>query len=57
MAHAMEHLKMLRIVIREDFTKSRCRILLQDIDLAIKTLNEHTKETLEAYRYLELGNQ
>jgi glutamate decarboxylase len=50
MAHEMEHLKLLRIVIREDFTKSRCRILLQDIEMAIKTLNEHNKETIEAFR-------
>jgi glutamate decarboxylase len=40
MAPHSEKMKMLRVVVREDFTKSRCDALIADFKLAIQTLDQ-----------------
>ncbi|KAI7904902.1 glutamate decarboxylase [Cokeromyces recurvatus] len=46
MAHKVEHMKMLRIVVREDFSRSRCEILVRDILATIHSLNELDEKTI-----------
>ncbi|XP_014553400.1 hypothetical protein COCVIDRAFT_107788 [Bipolaris victoriae FI3] len=48
MAPHSEQMKMLRVVVREDFTKSRCDALIADFKLALQTL-----DTLDAKRIQE----
>ncbi|KAH8728100.1 pyridoxal phosphate-dependent transferase [Phaeosphaeriaceae sp. PMI808] len=48
MAPHSEKMKMLRVVVREDFTKSRCDALIADFKLAVQTL-----DTLDAKRIEE----
>ncbi|KPI35891.1 Glutamate decarboxylase 4 [Cyphellophora attinorum] len=50
MAPHSEKLKMMRVVIREDFSKSRCDALVTDIRLAYKTLTEMDKKTMDNYK-------
>lgn len=40
MAPHSEKMKMIRVVVREDFTKSRCDALLADFKLALQTLDQ-----------------
>jgi len=47
--HASE-LKMLRIVVREDFTHSRCLLLLRDIMKVMEYLENLDKATIKAHR-------
>lgn len=52
MAPHSEDLKMLRVVVREDFSKSRCDQLLTDIKLCLQVLDNMDKQeikTREAY--------
>ncbi|KAL3472157.1 pyridoxal phosphate-dependent transferase [Aspergillus californicus] len=42
-------LKLMRVVVREDFTMSRCDTLLSDIKLALKSLSDMDKSMLERY--------
>ncbi|KAL4779708.1 glutamate decarboxylase/sphingosine phosphate lyase [Aspergillus varians] len=49
MAPNSSQLKLMRVVVREDFTKSRCDALLADIKLAIKSLSDMDKAMLERY--------
>jgi glutamate decarboxylase len=46
MAPHTENLKMLRVVVREDFSKSRCDSLLADIKLCCGILDKMDKETI-----------
>lgn len=46
MAPHTNNLKMLRIVIREGFSKSRCEQLLQDIKLCLKTMDSLNREDI-----------
>ncbi|PQE29469.1 glutamate decarboxylase protein [Rutstroemia sp. NJR-2017a WRK4] len=46
MAPNTENLKMLRVVVREDFSKSRCDSLLADIKLCCGVLDNMDKETI-----------
>lgn len=39
MAPHSEQMKLMRIVVREDFTKSRCDALIADFKLALQTLD------------------
>ncbi|EFR00494.1 glutamate decarboxylase [Nannizzia gypsea CBS 118893] len=50
MAPHSEKLKLMRIVVREDFSRSRCDSLVNDFKLALKQLEEMDKKTLEKYR-------
>jgi len=47
MAPHTEDLKMLRVVVREDFSKSRCDQLLSDIKLCIQVLDEMDKDSIK----------
>jgi len=49
MAPHAEKLKMLRVVVREDFSKSRCDSLIADIKLALQGLDKMDKEDIEKY--------
>ncbi|RDW65785.1 glutamate decarboxylase [Aspergillus mulundensis] len=49
MAPNSNNLKLMRVVVREDFTMSRCDQLLSDIKLALKSLKYMDKAMLEKY--------
>ncbi|RJE26916.1 glutamate decarboxylase [Aspergillus sclerotialis] len=49
MAPHSNKLKMMRIVLREDFTMNRCSTLVRDIKAAIKSLEEMDKVTMDKY--------
>ncbi|KAJ5544513.1 hypothetical protein N7535_007088 [Penicillium sp. DV-2018c] len=50
MAPNTEHMQMMRIVIREDFSMNRCDSLLQDFKLAIQSLECMDKTMFEKYK-------
>lgn len=50
MAPHSEKLKLMRVVVREDFSRSRCDILVNDIKLALQVLSEMDKKTMEKYQ-------
>jgi glutamate decarboxylase len=47
MAPHSDKMKLMRVVVREDFTKSRCDALIQDFKLALQTLDAMDKKTVE----------
>lgn len=47
MAPHTDDLKMLRVVVREDFSKSRCDQLLSDIKLCMEVLDQMDKESIK----------
>jgi glutamate decarboxylase len=47
MAPHTECLKMLRVVVREDFTKSRCDALINDIKMCMCVLDDMDKESIK----------
>ncbi|KAL9019794.1 MAG: hypothetical protein Q9185_002938 [Variospora sp. 1 TL-2023] len=49
MAPHSENLKLMRVVVREDFTRSRCDTLVKDIKLALQTLNDTDRETIDKH--------
>ncbi|KAF7513849.1 hypothetical protein GJ744_006463 [Endocarpon pusillum] len=49
MAPHSEKLKLMRVVVREDFSRNRCDSLVADIKQALKTLDEMDKKTMENY--------
>jgi len=49
MAPHTKNLKMLRVVVREDFTKTRCDSLIKDIKLCTSMLNDMDKETIRKH--------
>ena len=49
MAPHTENLKLMRVVVREDFSRSRCDALIEDIKLAVETLSKMDKETLDQH--------
>jgi glutamate decarboxylase len=50
MAPHTENLKMLRVVVREDFSKSRCDQLLCDVKLCLGLLDEMDRKEIEAHQ-------
>lgn len=50
MAPHSEKLKLMRIVVREDFTRSRCDSLVADIKLALEQLGEMDRKAMEKYQ-------
>ncbi|THC90226.1 hypothetical protein EYZ11_010307 [Aspergillus tanneri] len=50
MAPHSNSLKLMRVVVREDFSMSRCDTLLADIKLALKTLSDMDKTMMERYQ-------
>lgn len=49
MAPHSEKLKLMRVVVREDFSRSRCDALIKDIKLARDTLNKMDKGSVEKH--------
>ncbi|KAK4988566.1 hypothetical protein LTR50_003862 [Elasticomyces elasticus] len=49
MAPHSEKLKMMRVVVREDFSRSRCDALIADIKLALETLDKMDKAQVEQH--------
>lgn len=49
MAPNSQQMKMMRIVVREDFTKNRCNALLADFKLALDTLDKMDKDMVQKY--------
>lgn len=50
MAPHSESLKLMRVVVREDFSKSRCDALIQDIKYAVTTLNAMDEATSQLHK-------
>ena len=50
MAPHSESLKLMRVVVREDFSRARCDTLVKDIKLAVDTLNKMDKKTVENHQ-------
>ncbi|KAI7902417.1 glutamate decarboxylase [Cokeromyces recurvatus] len=50
MAPNMDHLKLLRVVVREDFSHNRCEILLRDIQATLASLDQWDEKSAEYYR-------
>lgn len=50
MAPHANKVKMLRVVVREDFSKQRCDSLVIDIKMALQVLSEMDKKGMEKYR-------
>lgn len=50
MAHEMEHMKLVRVVVREDFSRNRSEILIRDILAAITLLDSLDEKALESHR-------
>lgn len=50
MAPHSEKMKLMRVVVREDFSKQRCDNLVTDIRLALQVLGEMDKKTMERYQ-------
>lgn len=56
MAPKTDNLKMLRVVVREDFSKSRCDTLLNDIKLCCGVLDEMDKEAIKKHEeYIKMN--
>ncbi|PGH00183.1 glutamate decarboxylase [Helicocarpus griseus UAMH5409] len=51
MAPHSEKLKLMRIVVREDFSRSRCDMLVSDIKLALEQLSEMDRKAMEKYKH------
>jgi len=50
MAPHSEKMKMIRVVVREDFTKSRCDALLADFKLALQTLDQLDAKKIQEHK-------
>ncbi|KAI8365339.1 glutamate decarboxylase [Radiomyces spectabilis] len=50
MAHRLEYMKLVRVVIREDFSRSRCEILVRDIVAALSLLDEYDEKMIQKRR-------
>lgn len=49
MAPNSEKLKLMRVVVREDFSRARCDTLIADIKMALQTLDEMDKRKVEEH--------
>lgn len=50
MAPHSEKMKLMRIVVREDFTKSRCDALIADFKLALQTLDSLDAKKIQEHK-------
>ena len=50
MAPHSESMKMMRVVVREDFSRSRCDALICDIKMAVDTLKQMDEKKLEQHK-------
>lgn len=58
MAPHSDQMKLMRVVVREDFTKSRCDALIADFKLAIETLDTMDAKRIEEQRqYVPLSHR
>lgn len=53
MAPKTNNLKMLRVVVREDFTRSRCESLITDIKLCMRLLEDMEKKDVERHQKIQ----
>lgn len=51
MAPNAEHLKLLRIVVREDFSRHRSEMLIKDITMVLGLLDKLDAKAVQAQRY------
>jgi glutamate decarboxylase len=49
MAPHSENMKLMRVVVREDFSRSRCDALIQDLNLAVKELDKMNQQRLDLH--------
>lgn len=47
---AQRRLKLMRVVVREDFSRSRCDALIKDFKLACETLDAMDKSTVDKHQ-------
>lgn len=57
MAPHAEKLKMMRVVVREDFSRSRCDALIADLQLAMKELERISQKNLLPHYMEHMENQ
>ncbi|KAI9353974.1 glutamate decarboxylase [Pilaira anomala] len=50
MSHAMEHMKLIRVVVREDFSRNRMEILIRDINASIQYLDSLNEKEVQTRR-------
>jgi glutamate decarboxylase len=50
MAPHAEKMKLMRVVVREDFTRSRCDALILDFKLALDTLNAMDADAMKLHK-------
>jgi glutamate decarboxylase len=50
MSHALESMKLARVVVREDFSRNRMEILVRDVKAAVEVLDSLDQKELEAHR-------
>lgn len=50
MAPHSEKMKLMRVVVREDFTKSRCDALIADFKLALQTLDSLDAKKIQEHK-------
>ncbi|KAG9720995.1 hypothetical protein KCU73_g14378, partial [Aureobasidium melanogenum] len=50
MAPHSEGLKMMRVVVREDFSRSRCDALIADLKLAMETLGKMDEQKIKEHK-------
>lgn len=56
MAPHSEKMKLMRIVVREDFTKSRCDALITDFKLALQTLDSLDEKKIKEQKEYVLNS-
>lgn len=54
MAPKTDNLKMMRVVVREDFSRSRCDALISDLKLAVQELSRMDDKKLEVHEELRV---
>ena len=52
MAPKAESIHLMRVVVREDFTRDRCDLLLRDLLKVVRALKEQSQETVRAMKEL-----
>lgn len=50
MAPDAQNLKMMRVVVREDFSRARCDALIADIQMAVEALSKMDEQTLKVHK-------
>jgi glutamate decarboxylase len=50
MAPKVEYMKMMRVVVREDFSRSRCDLLVKDLLSVVEYLGGSDEKAIQRYR-------